>query len=313
MIIIGGNPLSGIGQTCIKYSHMFGEHGIMYNSHQDTIPEKGDVFIFALPIPSDINKIKSLRRAGRKVHCMTICETEPVNTVYGELFEACKGTTILVSSQFCIDIFKKQFPDSKFGLMYAYVPTPIPRVVDPSEPVYTFYHIGNIMDPRKQFNQILNTFLNLKLENTRLLVKATCLKKIELRVPNVCIINGIVDEDVMDSIHNSSDCYVTFSNSEGVGMGAVEAALRDKPVIISEFGGAKEYVRTPYVIPCKRKYVGYNDFLFTPDMEWGDPDIEYLEKFMRDAHSKRLRYVDHSYTKNIVSQEYVMNQFVKCL
>ena len=49
----------------------------------------------------------------------------------------------------------------------------------------------------------LDTFLKLKLENTRLLVKATCLKKIELRVPNVCIINGIVDEDVMDSIHNS--------------------------------------------------------------------------------------------------------------
>jgi len=292
---------------------MFGEKGIMYSSHQEDLPKEGDVFIFALPIPSDIDRIKSLREAGRKVHCMTICETEPVNPVYGELFEACKGTTILVSSEFCINIFKKQFPDSKFGLMYAYVPQPIPRVVDPSEPVYTFYHIGNIMDPRKQFNQILDTFLKLKLNNTRLVVKATCLKKIELKVPGVCIINGIVDDEVMNSIHDASDCYVTFSNSEGVGMGAVEAALRDKPVIITEFGGAPEYVRTPYVISCKRKKIGYNDFLFTPDMEWGDPDTAYLEEYMKDAYTKKLRFMDHSHTKTIVSKEYVMNQFVKCL
>jgi glycosyltransferase involved in cell wall biosynthesis len=313
MIITGGNILCGIGQTCIKYSHMFGEKGVVYATGQELPDNDEDVFIFALPVPQDINLIKKLRESGRKVYCMTICETEPVNPVYGELFEVCKGTTILVSSEFCINVFKKQFPDSKFGLMYAYVPQPIPRAVDPSEPVYTFYHIGNIMDPRKQFNIILNTFLNLKLENTRLVVKATCLKKIELNVPGVCIINGVVDDYVMNSIHDASDCYVTFSNSEGVGMGAVEAALRDKPVIITEFGGAPEYIKTPYVIPCRRKKVGYNDFLFTPDMEWGDPDVAYLEEYMRDAYNKRLRYVDHSHTKTIVSKEYVMNQFVKCL
>ena len=47
----------------------------------------------------------------------------------------------------------------------------------------------------------------------------------------------------MDKIHKSSDCYVSFSSSEGVGMGAVEAALRGKPVIITDYGGAPEYVK----------------------------------------------------------------------
>jgi len=50
-------------------------------------------------------------------------------------------------------------------------------------------------------------------------------------------------------------------------MGAVEAAMRDKPVIISDYGGLKEYVRTPYVIRTGRRKVGMVDFLYTPDME----------------------------------------------
>ena len=36
---------------------------------------------------------------------------------------------------------------------------------------------------------------------------------------------------------SKSDCYVSFSSSEGVGMGAVEAAIRNKPVIITDYGG----------------------------------------------------------------------------
>ena len=51
----------------------------------------------------------------------------------------------------------------------------------------------------------------------------------------------------MEDIHAKSDCYVSFSSSEGIGLGAVEAALRNKPVIITDFGGAPEYIKTPYL------------------------------------------------------------------
>jgi glycosyltransferase involved in cell wall biosynthesis len=67
----------------------------------------------------------------------------------------------------------------------------------------------------------------------------------------------------MEHIHNGCDCYVNFSCSEGVGMGAVEAAMHNKPVIITEYGGASEYVNTPYTISCTLKPIGFDDFLYT--------------------------------------------------
>jgi hypothetical protein len=57
----------------------------------------------------------------------------------------------------------------------------------------------------------------------RLIVKATCNQPVKITVPNVTVINELVSDEVMEEIHTKSDCYVSFSSSEGVGMGAVEA------------------------------------------------------------------------------------------
>ena len=103
-----------------------------------------------------------------------------------------------------------------------------------------------------------------------------------------------------EDIHRQCHCYVSFSHSEGVGMGAVEAALHDKPVIITEYGGAKEYVKTPYTIDCDRCLIGVDDFLYTKDMEWGDPKIEQLSEFMKNAYDKKLSYMNHDYTRNLL-------------
>ena len=91
-------------------------------------------------------------------------------------------------------------------------------------------------------------------------------------------------------------------------MGAVEAALRDKPVIISEYGGAREYINTEYKIRCKMKTVGVNDFLYSAYMLWGDPDYESLKKYMKDAYDKKLRNVDHKYTRILMESETIRTQ-----
>jgi glycosyltransferase involved in cell wall biosynthesis len=102
---------------------------------------------------------------------------------------------------------------------------------------------------------------------------------------------------------------VSFSKSEGVGMGAVEAALRDKPVIITDFGGAPEYVKTPYLVPCELQELERDDFLFKKGMHWGKPDPVKLLEFMRDAFDRRVRYMDHTHTKNLVGRDAVLHEF----
>jgi glycosyltransferase involved in cell wall biosynthesis len=114
----------------------------------------------------------------------------------------------------------------------------------------------------------------------------------------------------MDDIHHQSDCYVSFSHSEGVGMGAVEAALRDKPVIITDYGAPSEYIKTPYTIECGLQELEKDDFLFKKGMVWGKPNFDQLLEYMRHAYDNRVRHMDHEHTKKLVGEENVLQEFI---
>jgi len=200
-------------------------------------------------------------------------------------------------------VLSRQFPENEFYVIHAHIPTP-------KEKPYVFYHIGNIMDPRKKFRDILQAFVRLNEPNSRLVVKATCGRDVTIQFPNVEVINGLISNEEMDDIHHRSDCYVSFSHSEGVGMGAVEAAVRDKPVIITDYGGAPEYIKTPYTIDCGLQELENDDFLFKKGMVWGKPNFDQLLEFMRHAFDNRVRHMDHEHTKNLVGRKNVLEEFI---
>src|SRR6056300_172620 len=165
-------------------------------------------------------------------------------------------------------------------------------------------------DYGKHFNKIIETFVRMNKPDSRLLVKATCKQPVEARIPNVTFINGLVSDEEMEKIHGMGDCYVSFSSSEGVGMGAVEAALRNKPVIITDYGGAPEYIKTPYLIECGLQYLVKDDFLFKAGMEWGKPNEKQLREFMEDAYTKKVRYMEHPRTHMLTCKENVLQEFI---
>ena len=297
MLVIGPTLLSGIGQHAKKYTELFPDW--KYVQIQEEIHSCERAFIFALPTDFWLNKIPELKRKVKHLHCMTVCETETVHEDYGKLFEL--FDRIAVPSEFCKKVFSRQFPNTEFYVVRAHIP---------HTDKYTFYHIGNIMDRRKNFRDILEAFVRLNKPDAKLIVKATCNQSVQIKLPNVEVINGLISDEEMDKIHRLSDCYVSFSSSEGVGMGAVESAMRDKPVIITDYGGAPEYVKTPYTIDCELQELQNDDFLFKKGMQWGKPNKEQLLEFMNDAYEKRLRYMDHSHTKQLVGKEHVSQQFI---
>ena len=297
MIFIGPTLLAGIGQHASKYTRLFPES--KYYVVGQEIPECEHGLLFMIPLKEMMEHIPYMKRRVKNLACMTVCETTEVHEDYGLLFKHFKR--VAVPSEFCQEVFTRQFPETEFYVVHAHIPEP---------DVYTFYHIGNILDDRKQFRAILEAFIRLNEPNSRLLVKATCLKDVNMTIPRVEIINGLVNDEQMEKLHKLGDCYVSFSKSEGVGMGAVEAALRDKPVIITDFGGAPEYVKTPYLVPCELQELESDDFLFKKGMHWGKPDADKLLEFMRDAFQKKLRYMDHTHTKNLVGKENVLHEFV---
>ena len=297
MLFIGPTALSGIGQQVRKYMKLF--PGSKYIEINDEIPVCENAFIYALPVQYWLDKIPEIKRKIKNVTCMTICETETVHEDYGKLFAL--FDKIAVPSEFCRRVFKRQFPDTDFFIIHAHVPNNKP---------YTFYHIGNIADPRKNFNKIIETFVRMNKPDSRLLIKATCNQPIQIKIPNVEVINGLIPDEELEKIHALGDCYVSFSSSEGIGLGAVEAALRNKPVIITDYGGAPEYIKTPYTIDCECQELIKDDFLFKAGMKWGKPNENQLCEFMEDAYTKKIRYMEHPRTHMLTCKENVLQEFV---
>jgi glycosyltransferase involved in cell wall biosynthesis len=270
-----------------------------------------EVFAFALPIPIWLERLKKIKLVAKNVVCMTVCETETVHPDYGLLFAM--FNMILVPSEFCKLVFSRQFSGTDFKVVRHWEPLPEPCPDRSDAKKYVFYHIGNIIDHRKQVGKIVRAFQELNLPDAQLVLKATCKEDVKVKIPNVLVINGLLSKEHMDRIHDACDCYVSFSNSEGVGMGAVEAALRDKPVIISKYGGAVEYINTEYVISCRMKTVGVDDFLYSAYMFWGDPDYEELKKYMKHAYDNKVRYVNHEYTRILLEKETIRTQLIESL
>jgi len=310
VVFIGPTLLSGIGQMLYKYIALFPGSTYFELTDPNKLPTSGDIaVVFALPVSHWVDAIRKLKTQFEKVYCMTICETETVHPDYGKLFEECPD--IIVASAFCKKVFERQFPNVRCTVMNAYIPPPVPLMLTKNDfgipkDRYVFYHIGNIIDQRKNINGILEAFLRLnKPKESFLVLKATCLRPIEIRLPNVLVINGLLPDSDIQQIHSLCDCYVSFSSSEGIGMGAVEAALHNKPVIITDYGGAPEYIKTPFTIPCGLQEIPNDDFLFKKGMLWGRPDANKLLEFMGSAFDNKVHYMDHSHTKNIVSAQEV--------
>jgi glycosyltransferase involved in cell wall biosynthesis len=308
-LFIGPSLLSGIGQVTKTLSDLARGEYVCFGD----VP-KGDRysigFCFVIPTDVSIEFAKQYARICQRMHYMTVCETETVHESYKRLFEL--SDTFLVPSEFASKVLSRQFPEGTFPVLRHYAPPPLPcptmtedtQVLEtiPND-AYVFYHIGNIIDPRKNISMLINTFIRLNLPNSYLVLKASCNRYIPWSFPNGIIIQGERSKSELEYIHSKCHCYVSCSFSEGAGMGAIEAAVRNKPVIVQEYGAALEYIDTPYVIRCTGlRTVGADDFLFTKDMQWGEHEWSDLETHMRHAYTNRVMFQEHPKTHAIMEE-----------
>jgi glycosyltransferase involved in cell wall biosynthesis len=301
MLFVGPRLLAGIGQVTNRYVELLKSQGHDVEYCELGQPPKKQTyaigFAFVLPVPDQLTLVDQYASICKKMNYMTICETEPVNPVYGIL---AKYKTLYTASEFSKKILEQQFPEIEWKLLRHFADEKPARAPASTTP-YTFYTIGNIADPRKNISGLIRAFQECNFGSAaRLVLKATCNEPVEISLPNIVIINGLLSDEAMDRIHGSCHCYVNCSHSEGVGMGAVEAAMMSKPVIISDYGGLKEYVKTPWVIKCSKGPIGFDDFLFTKNLEWGHPSHEDLVRCLKDCFEKRVSHWDHEWTRSIM-------------
>lgn len=295
-IFVGPDMRIGIGHVTRRYAEILNAEYCEFT--QTPKLYKYDLgFTFLMPLKEQILAFTTkFSPLCKHIIVMAVCETETVDPGYSSLLQF---QPVYCPSEFCRSVFERQF-GGDWRLLRHY--SPIPTNITPIQhDDYVFYTIGNILDYRKNIPMLFEAFLRLNLPNSRLVLKSTTGKpgQVKWNLPRVHIIQEVLSDEELDNIHNSCDCYINCSFSEGVGMGAVEAAIRDKPVIITEYGGLKEYVKTPYTVSCKLDKVGRDDNLFKKDMIWGKPDLYDLMRHMKTCYDNNIRTFDHSYTRSI--------------
>jgi glycosyltransferase involved in cell wall biosynthesis len=239
-LFVGPQLLAGIGQVTKQYADLLGidaEYCEVGQRPKRAAYDRG--FAFVLPIQNQLDLFDQYKPFCIEWTYMTVCETDPVNECYGILD---RYPEIHVPSEFSRQILEKQFPTIKWSLLRHWSETKVPWTPVSTTP-YVFYSIGNILDPRKNIKKLIEAYLRCEFRDAaHLVLKATCTVPVDWRVPGVTIINGLLSPEDLEKVHAAGHCYVNCSHSEGVGMGAVEAALRSKPVVITDYGGLKEYV-----------------------------------------------------------------------
>jgi hypothetical protein len=198
-LFIGPSLLAGIGQVTNRYAEFLRNNGasVEYVEFGQDPKESRYThgFAFVLPVQHQLELVDKYASLCANTSYMTICETETVNPVYGILS---KYKTLYVASDFCKQVFERQFPDVEWKVLRLLAHEHPHKCPEGPEVPYTFYTIGNIADPRKNIQGLVNAFLSCEFgDQARLVLKATCKQTIELKIPGVVVINGLLSDEAL--------------------------------------------------------------------------------------------------------------------
>ena len=113
-------------------------------------------------------------------------------------------------------------------------------------------------------------------EYSKLLKFANFSKNIEVR-------DQLFSFSEQSALISVCDCYVSLHRSEGLGLGMAEAMYLGKPVIATNYSGNLEFMnhKNSCLVNFKIVPVKKEDYIYTKDQYWADPDIEHASFLMR--------------------------------
>jgi len=113
----------------------------------------------------------------------------------------------------------------------------------------------------------------------------------------------------MLGLHARGDCYVSFDRGEGFGLSPFTAGACGNPVIVTNYGGSKEYAKehTSYLID--RSLTAVFGMPFSPwyryDQLWSEASVEHGAGLMRHAYENQ----SESKNRGKIMKQYITDNF----
>jgi glycosyltransferase involved in cell wall biosynthesis len=110
----------------------------------------------------------------------------------------------------------------------------------------------------------------------------------------------------LDCLHQVGDAYVSLSRAEGWGMGAFEAAVLGRPVLMTGWSGQLDFLGHdhPGLIDYTLESIDWPDTTYGPDHHWAIADVGDARRKMRDLFERRNQPDEHAMrlSENICNQ-----------
>jgi len=105
----------------------------------------------------------------------------------------------------------------------------------------------------------------------------------------VVIEGETLSDPEMRTLHDLGDCFVSLTRCEGWGLGAYEAARLGKPVVMTGYGGQRDYLPDDLSWPVSYEMVPVHEpgwsGSYVDVQRWADPSLDEAARHMREIHS----------------------------
>lgn len=127
-------------------------------------------------------------------------------------------------------------------------------------------------------------------------------------VPKIILDTNLRSDDYIEDLTNNCDVYLSLCNSEGVGLGACQSALKGKIIVMTGYGGQVEYIKEACwvnyemdLVQVPEKFVEW----IHPPQQWGYPSIEHACKYLQEIYNNKPKYME----KASLNRPLIMSQF----
>lgn len=258
-------------------------------------------------------KAEREKKPNVKVVGLTLWEADTLHPAWIGPMNMCNA--IIACSEWNKHIFMKSVNVPVYTLH-----NPIEYMADPSTSVdlglneneYVFYTI-NEWTARKGIEELIHCFLEsfTLVDNVALYIKTSTVKqhvgeqyineqKVNYPNPPRIILNteDWSDENIV-SLHSRGNCYISLCRAEGIGLGACEASLFGKPVIMSSYGGQQDYLKGVFFVSCSDEptrmcsnlhmthdtcengICKHYPWYLPNSMKWGKPSLENAQSLIK--------------------------------
>jgi len=268
--------------------------------------------VLLLHLPPEYYPRWASEAPGKMLVGCTVWETDKLPRHWPRLLNA--TDLLLVPSDWNRDVFRESGVTTPIRVVPHCLRTELPAAqpwsqgIDPSD--YVFYTIS-VWSQRKAVRDTIEVYLRTFTERDpvalivktsvedlshgfvpfggqRLLKSRRAVDRILRRYKHpakVRVITEALSGERILALHERGDCYVSLCRSEGWGLGAFDAAVRGKPVIMTGYGGQTEFLPadSAYLVDYRLVTVrnGFFHSSYTPDQKWAQADLERAAQLLR--------------------------------